>query len=62
MIRLTIELFREPELPRQWRCVELDVSAAASRPDVAIEAMAETIRMTVRHEARLARTPRYRAI
>ena len=54
MITLTIELTQEPDLPNQWtsRCVELDVISAAPDPEWALEAVAEAIRMTVRHEMR----------
>jgi predicted RNase H-like HicB family nuclease len=52
MIRLTIELKIEPELPNQWasRCVELDVMSAGKTPGTALEAVAEAVRMHVDYE------------
>lgn len=54
MIRLTIELKIEPELPDQWvsRCAELDVLSGAKTPETALEAIAEAVRMTVQYEAK----------
>ncbi len=53
MIRLTFEVFQEPALPDQWlaRCVELDVLSAALSPELAFEALAEAVRMTVQSAA-----------
>jgi hypothetical protein len=52
-IRLTFEVSQEADLPNQWlaRCVELDVLTAALSPEVAFEALAEAVRMTVQSEA-----------
>jgi hypothetical protein len=52
MMKLTLEIFQEPELPNQWtsHCVELDIFSAAVKPEVAIEAVAEAVRMVLRHE------------
>lgn len=54
MIRLTIELYQEPELPNQWvsKCVELDVLSGARTPERALEAVAEAVRMTVQYVAK----------
>mgnify|MGYP001582275381 CR=1 FL=1 len=46
-ITLTIELTREVDLPNQWtsHCLELDVISAGKTPEVALEAVAEAVRM-----------------
>ena len=51
-MKLTIEVFQEPETPNQWtaRCEELDVISAHTSPEVAIEAVAEAVRMTLVYE------------
>lgn len=59
MITLTIELSQEPDMTGQWvsRCVELDIVSAAMKPESALEAVAEAVRMSVRAEmARLGLT------
>lgn len=55
-MRLTLEIFQEPETPNQWtsRCVELDVVSAAVAPEIAIETVAEAARMVLQGE--MART------
>ena len=51
-MKLTLEIFQEPETPNQWtaRCEELDVISAHTSPEVAIEAVAEAVRMTLVYE------------
>lgn len=49
MIKLTIEISRDPEHPKQWtsHCLELDVISAGMTPQTALEAVAEAVRMTI---------------
>ena len=49
-IRLTIDLTREADTPNQWTaaCVEMDVISAGKTPEVALEAVAEAVRMVTR--------------
>jgi hypothetical protein len=51
-MKLTLEIFQEPQTPNQWtaRCVELDIISAHTLPEVAIEAIAEAVRMTLVYE------------
>jgi hypothetical protein len=55
MIKLTFELFVEPELPTQWasRCVELGILSGGMTPTRALEAVASAVRMTVDYEVKL---------
>lgn len=51
-MKLTFEIFQEPETPNQWIgfCKELDIISGHTQPEVAIEALAEAVRMTLAHE------------
>ena len=46
-MRLTIDIDRDPEHPGTWvaRCLELDVTSAASEPDRALVAVASAVRI-----------------
>lgn len=51
-MKLTLEIFQEPETPNQWtaRCEELDIISANTSPEIAIEAVAEAVRMNLVYE------------
>lgn len=53
-IRLTIELTREADLPKQWTsvCLDLDIISAGRTPERALEAVAEAVRMMIDWEAK----------
>lgn len=52
MIKLSFDIYRDEQHPSQWtaRCNELGLYSAGTSPEIAVEAIAEAVRMMVQFE------------